>query len=284
MTELAGVDRRSYAGRPASGWLGDPERLRRTLDALGPFVTIAAILLAWELLARQEVVTPFLLPAMSVVVARVVQDFASGQLPLDIVITLYRAFAAFALAAAIGVTLGLLMARLAAVRWFFDPLVSIGLPMPKLALLPIFMLWFGLFDLSKILMVAFSASFQIIIATFAATQSVEKELVWSARSLGASDRQTLWEVVLPAALPQILTGLQIALPICLIVVLVTEMIMGGGGLGDTMLQSARYVDSPGVFAGIVEIGFVGYFCIKGMEMLRRRLLAWHQEVQKEASV
>jgi ABC-type nitrate/sulfonate/bicarbonate transport system permease component len=202
-------------------------------------------------------------------------------LPLDIVITLYRAFAAFALAAAIGVTLGLLMARLAAVRWFFDPLVSIGLPMPKLALLPIFMLWFGLFDLSKILMVAFSASFQIIIATWAATHSVEKELIWSARSLGASDRQTLWEVILPAALPQILTGLQIALPICLIVILVTEMIMGGGGLGDTMLQSARYVDSPGVFAGIVEIGFVGYFCIKGMELLRRRLLTWHQEVQKE---
>jgi ABC-type nitrate/sulfonate/bicarbonate transport system permease component len=91
----------------------------------------------------------------------------------------------------------------------------------------------------------------------------------------------LWEVVLPAASPQILPGWQIAMPICLIVILVTEMIMGGGGLGDTMLQSARYVDSPGVFAGIVEIGLLGYFVIKGMEMLRRRLLAWHQEVQKE---
>jgi ABC-type nitrate/sulfonate/bicarbonate transport system permease component len=150
-------------------------------------------------------------------------------------------------------------------------------------LLPIFMLWFGLFDLSKILIVAFSASFQIVIATWAATLGVEKELVWSARSLGAGDRQTLWEVILPAALPQILTGLQIAMPICLIVILVTEMIMGGGGLGDTMLQSARYVDSPGVFAGIVEIGLLGYLVIKGMEMLRRRLLAWHQEVLIEAA-
>jgi ABC-type nitrate/sulfonate/bicarbonate transport system permease component len=283
MAELTGTNRMPYAATLRGRFAADPDRWRRTADALGPFVTIAAFLIAWELLARQQIVTPFLLPAMSVVVARVVDDFTSGQLPLDIGITLYRTGVAFALAAAIGVTLGLLMARLATVRWFFDPLVSIGLPMPKLALLPIFMLWFGLFDLSKILMVAFSASFQIIIATWAATQSVEKELIWSARSLGASNRQTLWEVVLPAALPQILTGLQIALPICLIVVLVTEMIMGGGGLGDTMLQSARYVDSPGVFAGIVEIGFVGYFCIKGMEALRRRLLAWHQEVQKEAS-
>jgi ABC-type nitrate/sulfonate/bicarbonate transport system permease component len=264
-----------------SGFSGDGERLRRTLDGLGPFVTIGAILLAWEIVARQQIVTPFLLPAMSVVVARVFEDLISGQLLLDVGLTLYRAFAAFALAAAVGVTLGLLMARVATVRWFFDPLVSVGLPMPKLALLPIFMLWFGLFDLSKVLIVAFSASFQIVIATWAATQGVEKELLWSARSLGASDRQALWEVVLPAALPQILTGLQIAMPICLIVILVTEMIMGGGGLGDTMLQSARYVDSPGVFAGIVEIGLLGYFVIKGMEMLRRQLLAWHQEVQRE---
>ena len=283
MTDLTEANRPSYAGALESRFAGDPERLRRTLDALGPIVTIAAILIAWEVLARAQIVTPFLLPAMSVVVARVFEDLTSGQLLLDVGQTLYRTFAAFALAAVAGVALGLLMARLAAVRWFFDPLVSVGLPMPKLALLPIFMLWFGLFDLSKILIVAFSASFQIIIATWAATLSVEKELVWSARSLGASDRQTLWEVVLPAASPQILTGLQIAMPICLIVVLVTEMIMGGGGLGDTMLQSARYVDSPGVFAGIVEIGLLGYFCIKGMEALRRRLLAWHQEVQKERS-
>jgi len=281
MTDLLEADRAPYQG--TLGFLGDSERLRRTLDALGPFVTLGALLLAWEILARQQIVTPFLLPAMSVVAARVVEDLTSGHLLLDIGLTLYRAFTAFALAAFAGVMLGLLMARLPTVRWFFDPLVSIGLPMPKLALLPIFMLWFGLFDLSKILIVAFSASFQIVIATWAATQGVEKELVWSARSLGASDRQTLWEVVLPAALPQILTGLQIAMPICLIVILVTEMIMGGGGLGDTMLQSARYVDSPGVFAGIVEIGILGYCVIKGMEMLRRRLLAWHQEVQKEAS-
>jgi ABC-type nitrate/sulfonate/bicarbonate transport system permease component len=278
MAGASATDRTSYTG---AGLFSDTERLRRTLDALGPFVTIGAILLAWEILARQQIVTPFLLPAMSVVVARVLEDLTSGQLLFDVGLTLYRAFAAFALAAAIGVALGLLMARLATVRWFFDPLVSIGLPMPKLALLPIFMLWFGLFDLSKILIVALSASFQIIIATWAAAHAVEKELIWSARSLGASERQTLWEVVLPAALPQILTGLQIAMPICLIVILVTEMIMGGGGLGDTMLQSARYVDSPGVFAGIVEIGLLGYFVIKGMEALRRHLLAWHQEVQKE---
>lgn len=256
---------------------------RRIVEVLGPMGTLALILIAWEAAAQAELVIPFLLPPLSGVLMRILEDVASGQLISDAALTLYRTVVAFAIAAGVGVTLGILIARVGAVRWFFDPLVSIGLPMPKIALLPIFMLWFGLFDLSKILMVAFSASFQVIIAAWSATRGVERELIWSARSLGASDRQILSEVILPAALPQILTGLQIAMPICMIVVLVTEMVMGGEGLGDSMLRSARYVDSPGVFAGIVEIGFFGFCVIKGMELVRRRLLAWHQEATAEVS-
>lgn len=258
--------------------------LRRTVSSASRFFTIAAILIAWEVLARSGAVSAFLLPPLSGVLGRIAEDLLSGKLLLDAAITLYRALTGFALAAAVGVTLGILISRVVPIRWFFDPLVSIGLPMPKIALLPIFMLWFGLFDLSKILMVAFSASFQIIIATWNATRSVERELVWSARSLGASRREILWQVILPGAAPQILTGLQVAMPICLIVVLVTEMAMGGQGLGDSMLQSARYVDSTGVFAGIVEIGLLGFCVIKAMERIRRRLLVWHPETRKATTV
>lgn len=257
---------------------------RTLFDRVGPFVTVGGLLIAWELAAQLELVIAFLLPPLSVVLMRIGEDLISGSLLTDIAITLYRTLVAFGLATVFGVTVGILISRNVAVRWFFDPLISIGLPMPKIALLPIFMLWFGLFDMSKILMVAFSASFQIVIATWAATRMVEKELIWSARSLGATEGQVLREVVFPAALPQILTGLQIAMPICLIVVLVTEMVMGGQGLGDSMLKSARYVDSPGVFAGIVEIGVLGFCVIKVMEKLRRRLLVWHQETAKETTV
>ena len=266
--------------RPGEGVADMP---RRVLDRVGPFLTISVVLIAWEVTAQLEIVIPYLLPALSVVVMRIIEDTLSGQVPLDAAITLYRTLIAFSLATVIGVGLGIMISRVVAVRWFFDPIVSIGLPMPKIALLTIFMLWFGLHDLSKILMVTFSASFQIIIATWAATSNVDKELIWSARSLGASDRQVLWEVIMPGALPQILTGLQIAMPICLIVILVTEMAMGGRGLGDTMLASARYADSPGVFAGIVEIGLLGFCVIKTMERVRRRLLVWHHEANKEVA-
>ena len=270
------------AALPANGE-GMLAMLRGAFVAVGPYLSIAVVLIAWEVTARLEIVIPYLLPALSVVVMRIIEDTLSGQVPLDAAITLYRTLIAFSLATVIGVGLGILISRVVAVRWFFDPIVSIGLPMPKIALLTIFMLWFGLHDLSKILMVTFSASFQIIIASWAATSNVDKELIWSARSLGASDRQVLWEVIMPGALPQILTGLQIAMPICLIVILVTEMAMGGRGLGDTMLASARYADSPGVFAGIVEIGLVGFCVIKTMERVRRRLLVWHPEASKEVA-
>src|SRR5205823_5200650 len=151
------------------------------------------------------------------------------------------------------------------IKWFFDPLVSAGFPMPKIAFLPIFMLWFGLFDASKIIMVAFSCIFPVISAAFAGTHGVDKWPVWSARSLGATNRQVLWEVILPLALPQILTGLQIALPVGLITTVVTEMLMGGHGLGGTMMNAGRFADSVGVFAGIVEIAVIGIAVIGAVE-------------------
>jgi ABC-type nitrate/sulfonate/bicarbonate transport system permease component len=249
-------------------------------DAVAPYLLIGSLLVAWEVAAELRLVTPFLLPAPAAVVRWIVDDVSSGKFFINTAWTLYRTLAGFALAAAFGIAIGILMSRSKPVHWFFDPIVSIGLPIPKIALLPVFMLWFGLFDVSKILMVAFSACFQVIATTWLATQSVDRELIWSARAVGASRCDILWEIILPAASPQIITGLQITFPLCLIVVLITEMQMGGQGLGDAMLSAARYAKTAGVFAGIVEIGFVGICAIKAMEWLRRALLAWHQETAK----
>jgi ABC-type nitrate/sulfonate/bicarbonate transport system permease component len=176
------------------------------------------------------------------------------------------------------------MTRNRFVRWFFDPIVSVGFPMPKIAFLPIFMLWLGLYDVSKITMAAFNAIFPVIVATIAAAEAVDRHLLWSARSLGASERQLLREIILPAALPQIMTGLQVALPVSMIVTIVTEMLMGGQGLGGAMIAASRFADSPGVFAGIVEIAVAGLCLVKGIAVLRRHLLIWHQETQEPTTV
>jgi taurine transport system permease protein len=250
----------------------------------GAIASLLALVVAWEAAARSGVVTPFLLPPLSAVLARVWEDAASGELAVNLGLTLYRALAGFAIAGALGVLLGILMTRRPLIRWFFDPIVSVGFPMPKIAFLPIFMLWLGLYDTSKISMAAFNAIFPVITATIAAAEAVDRQLLWSARSLGASERQLLREIILPAALPQILTGLQVALPISMIVMIVTEMMMGGQGLGGAMIAASRFADSPGVFAGIVEIAVAGLCLVRGIAVLRRHLLIWHQEAQEPTTV
>jgi ABC-type nitrate/sulfonate/bicarbonate transport system permease component len=253
----------------------------RWLDALGQLAVLLGLFALWEIAARAGWIAPFLLPPLDDVIRRVVDDAMSGELALNSVLTLYRAVAGCCLATLIGVPLGIAIARVAWCRWFFDPLVSIGFPMPKIAFLPIFMLWFGLYDLSKVAMVAFSAVFAIVSATSAGTRSVDRFTIWSARALGASEANLLWEIVLPAALPQILTGLQIALPVALITTIVTEMLMGGAGLGGAMIEAGRFADSVGVYAGIVEIAVLGVAVIHFLERLRRRLLRWHAEVRQD---
>jgi ABC-type nitrate/sulfonate/bicarbonate transport system permease component len=242
-------------------------------------VSLVVLLVAWEVIARSGKVTPFMLPPLSAVIVRIYDDAASGALWTNLGLTLFRAMAGFFIAAAGGIVLGAAMSRLRPVRWFFDPLISVGFPMPKIAFLPIIMLWLGVYDVSKISMVVFDAIFPVVTATLAGLAAVDKELIWSARNMGAREHELIWQVALPAALPQILTGLQVALPIALIVEIVVEMAMGGYGLGAAMMSASRFADSRGVFAGIVEVAFVGYLLIKAMAAIRRRLLVWHHEAQ-----
>jgi ABC-type nitrate/sulfonate/bicarbonate transport system permease component len=239
--------------------------------------SIVVLVVAWEWFAHSGRVTPFMLPALSDVLARIWDDAVNGNLLLNTALTLYRATVGFLIAAAGGILLGAAMARSALARWLFDPVISVGFPMPKIAFLPIVILWLGFFDVTKIAMVVLDAIFPVVTATIAGIQGVERELIWSARNMGAKERELVWQIVLPAALPQILTGLQVALPLSLIVAIVAEMMMGGYGLGGAMMTSSRFADSRGVFAGIVEIAIVGYCLVKAMSLLRRRLLLWHQE-------
>lgn len=245
---------------------------------------IIVLALAWETFARSGAVTPFMLPPLSAVLQRIWTDAVSGELLINTGVTLYRALAGFTIAATAGIVLGMAMSRNAAVRWLFDPIVSVGFPMPKIAFLPVIILWLGVYDLSKITMVVLDAIFPVVTATIVGIQGVDRHLLWSARNMGASEREMLWQIVLPAAWPQIMTGLQVALPIALIVAIVAEMLMGGYGLGGAMVHASRFADSRGVFAGIVEIAVIGYLLVKVMTLLRRRLLIWHQEALAPSTV
>jgi ABC-type nitrate/sulfonate/bicarbonate transport system permease component len=251
---------------------------------VAPFLSVALLIAAWAGVSASGAVTAFMLPGPARVFGRIWADAVSGDLWINAGLTLYRALAGFAIAAVAGVALGFAMARNRIAHWFFDPIISAGFPMPKIAFLPIVILWLGLFDVSKIVMVSLDAVFPVVTATLVGIAGVERELLWSARNMGAKEREVLWQIVLPAALPQIMTGLQVALPIALIVAVVTEMVMGGYGLGAATMTAWRFANSAGVFAGIVEIAAVGFVVVKGMALLRRRLLLWHPEALEPSTV
>ena len=253
--------------------------MKRLGGILARWSLLIALLIVWEVLAHSGAFTPFMLPPPKVVARRIWSDAMTGDLFINAGLTLYRALTGFAIAAVLGILIGMLMCRNAGVRWFLDPIVSVMFPMPKITFLPVIVLWLGFYDVAKISMVVFDAIFPVIAGTIIGIRGIEKELIWSARNMGAREDELLRQVLLPAAMPQIMTGLQVALPIALIVAVIAEMMMGGYGMGGAMVEASRSTDSPGVFAGIVEIAVVGYAAVRAMAKIRARLLAWHPESQ-----
>lgn len=243
--------------------------------------SLIALVAVWEVCARMQIVSPYLLPSFTGVLGRIWAEIGDGTLLVNLLDTLRRALLGFAIAVVAGVALGMLLARSVTAEWLLGPLVSLGFPLPKITFLPIFILWFGVYDTSKVIMVVCDAIFPVITATIAGAQGVERQIIWSARNLGARERDLWATIILPAAAPQILSGIEVALPVALIIAVVGEMMLGGSGLGGAMMQSWRFADSTGVFAGLLELSVVGFILIRIMAMVRRRLLRWHAEAQPD---
>jgi ABC-type nitrate/sulfonate/bicarbonate transport system permease component len=242
--------------------------------------SVASVLLLfaiWEGAARAHLAPPILLPPFTAVATELGWVIADGSLPGDLILSLYRAFAGLALAGTSGILIGLLMARSPVVQWLMDPLVALGFPSPKIAFLPVFILWFGIESLSKILLVAFACVLPVIIGTFSAARGVNRVLLWSAFSLGTSQRALLVRVVLPACYPRIFATLRIALPVALITTFTAEMVAGGGGMGATLVYSQRFFESPTVFAYILVMLGIGLVLDALVRAFQRRYLAWAED-------
>ncbi|WP_105405258.1 ABC transporter permease [Neorhizobium sp. T7_12] len=248
------------------------------------WIALAALASFWELFARSGLVTTFQLPTLSSVLVAIYDRSVSGELWHSLQLTLYRTITGFVTASILGVLLGIMIVRNKAVRWFFDPLISVMFPVPKIVFLPIIVLWLGFGDTTKIFMIVIDAILPVLTATIAATSAVQRDLIWSAKSMGANQTELVWDVLLPAALPQILTGLQVALPLSLIICIVAEMLTAGGGLGADMMNASRFSNSRALFAGIVEVAIVGSVLIKLLSMARKHLLRWHPETTPPATV
>ena len=245
-------------------------------DAFASVYSVLLVGVVWEIVARSGVVPFFFLPPLSVVAVTFLTQLVDGVLVQEAVLTIFRASAGFAIAVVFGTTLGIGMARFKIVHWFFDPIVAVGMSVPTLTLVPAFILWFGIGHESKILLVALSCVWSMSVSTYNGARNVDARLIWSARMMGTAEGKLLWKVVIPAAMPYIFNGMQVALPISLIVAFVFEMVAGGGGLGFLEIMAARFFKAPELFAALFAILLMGFAFDRVLRLIRARVLVWLQ--------
>jgi ABC-type nitrate/sulfonate/bicarbonate transport system permease component len=254
------------------------QRFNLSLSRLRPLAGVVVLIALWESASRAALVHPVLLPAFSTVLATLWHAIGDGALVVDVGTSLVRAATGLAIALVAGVILGIAMARIEALHWFLDPLVAFGFPAPKIAFVPLFILWFGINSLSKILLVAFACVFPLMIGAYDAACAVNRVIIWSALSMGTSDTRLLFGIMLPSCLPRIFATFRVAVPVALINTFIAEMVAGGGGMGDTLMYAQRYFDTPVVFAYVIVMLLLGLATDRLILLTQRRLLAWNDEV------
>ncbi|HMJ45107.1 MAG TPA: ABC transporter permease [Pseudolabrys sp.] len=220
-----------------------------------PFIVVFGL---WEIVARAGVFPPKLFPSLVTVAEAFVNLTIRGILPHHVFDTVLRLLAGFFLAAIVGVTLGILMGRSRRVEDIALPLVSIGAPIPGLAYAPLFLLWFGLGNKSAVLLVAFVSAFPIIFNTWTGVKAVKEIWVRSAQSMGADDKRLFRYVILPGALPYILTGLRLGLAQAWRILVAVEMLASvPWGLGWLIFGARKFLNTDAMLAGIAVIAIIG---------------------------
>ena len=238
---------------------------------------IVLVILVWALAAYAGWARPLFLPSPRAVAEQFWPLLQGGEVVAPLLLSLYRAFGGLVIALVIGAAAGVAMARTRWMRWGVDPLVSVAFPAPKIAFMPIFILWFGIDSVSKILLVAFTCVFPIIVATYHGATAVSRTIVWSAQAMGTSERELLRRVILPATLPYIFSGLRVTVPVALITAYTAEMVAGGGGLGAALMYAQRFFQTPSVFLYIILMLLSGVVLDQLMLAARVWLIPWQPE-------
>jgi NitT/TauT family transport system permease protein len=237
--------------------LTEQRKNARALVRAGITLTAAAAL--YQALAMSGVFTPVLLPKLQTIAAALYGTIADGTMLWHAAFTLYRVLFGFALAVAVGLPLGILMARFKPVENFFLPLVSALMPIPSFALVPLFMLWFGIGNVTTVLIVFYAATFPMLFNTWTGVRSVNPLWLRAAGAMGADERRLFWKVIVPGASPFIITGMRQAFLRCWIAVVGAEMIAASDwGLGWVIFDAKEFLQTDVMMASLIVIGAIGF--------------------------
>jgi NitT/TauT family transport system permease protein len=247
-------------------------RRHRPLRIISPI----AFLLLWEGVVRLGQVNELLIPAPAAVLQTGVALILDGRLPWAVAVSLNRVLQGFVYGSLLGIGLGLLVGWFRAVEDAVDPLVAATYPIPKSALFPLFILWFGLGDTSKVMTILIGVLFLVLINTVTGVKAIDPVLIKAARDLGASQRQIFAKVVLPGALPNIFTGLRLGAGVALILVFITELEATKAGLGFLLWESYQLMLVNQVFACTVAFGILGILSTWLLQWFERVVCPWRR--------
>ncbi|MFP2507695.1 taurine ABC transporter permease TauC [Enterobacteriaceae bacterium RIT711] len=246
--------------------------------------TVTTIILLWWWVAAQQWVSPLFLPPPLQVLTKLIsiagpQGFMDATLWQHLAASLLRILTALLAAVLIGIPVGIAMGLSPTVRGILDPLIELYRPVPPLAYLPLMVIWFGIGETSKILLIYLAIFAPVAMSTMAGVRSAKQVRIRAAEALGASRAQIVWYVILPGALPEILTGFRIGLGVGWSTLVAAELIAATRGLGFMVQSAGEFLATDVVLAGIGVIAVIAFCLELGLRALQRRLTPWHGEGQ-----
>jgi len=238
---------------------------------------LVLVLLAWETIARLGWVPALFLPAPTAVVAEAGRMARSGELWRHLAVSLARAGIGFGLGAVVGTALGLLLGVSRVVWAITNPIIAATYPIPKIALLPLMILWLGIGETPKVVLIALGVFFPVVINTYAGVRGTDPFMVNTAKSLGAGPWQVVRKVVLPSALPTILAGYRLGTGIALLLVVSAEMINATSGIGFLILNSGDLMLTGKLMVGLVILSLLGLVSTWALRALEAWLTPWKED-------
>ena len=248
----------------------------RVLVAAWSYVPLLILAAAWELTSRSGIVSQYALPALTTVVAAWWGLLHDPDYYFNMFASLARGAAGLGLALAVGMTLGTAMAWSRWTRLLVAPIVQLFYPMPKSALIPLTIIWFGIGSSSKIFLIFLACLLPIITATFNGVKGVEKTLLWSAASLGASRWSQIRDVSFMAAVPDILAGVQTAIALAFVLLVTSELMMSNEGLGFLIRLYGDGSQYPQMFAVSLTVMILGFSANRGFRAFSDWVLRWRR--------
>lgn len=260
---------------PERAGRGRRERLWTNVWRLALLVVFAG---AWEGATRGRLINPFWVSSPSLIVADLWKAFVGGSVYEHVAVSLYEAFVGFVTGAAVGILGGFALARWDRLARVLDPYVTALNSLPRVALAPLFILWFGIGLTSKIVLAFSLVVFILLVNTYAGAKNVDQDLVIITRLLGASRRQLTLKVILPASIPWIFAGFRLGVAYALIGAVVGEVIVAQAGLGFLISAAAGVFNTTGVFSALIILMVVAMLLNELMKAAERKLLRWRPQI------